>query len=1145
MRNLLRAIQDFKRALGNKLPLLFLGLVLITGLAHETYAQAVYGSISGTVTDSQGAVIPDATVTITSTGRNTSDTATTNDSGLFVKDRLLPGTYKVTIEKAGYKKGEITSVVVNVDAQAKTDVMLEAGQLSETVTIATTEGQVLKTDRADVATTFDARQVSDLPILDRNLTKIILLTPGTQQLQWQHAASENPQGSTQIMVNGQHFSGTGYQLDGTENRDPILGIIVINPNFEAIGETKITSQNYDAEFGQAIAGVVSVQTKSGTNDIHGSLFEFRQNDVLQARNPFTQFQKDPLTGQFIPGSLRNQFGGSIGGPIIKDKFFYFGDYQGTRSKIGGSRLLTVPTLAARSGDLSGYGVNIFDPQTGLQFPGNRIPAGRLSQQSQNILKLIPTPNAPGTDNGTRNNYVAQGSEVFNSNTFDVRIDSRLSGNLNLFGRYSFADFTRNGAQAFGAGGGQQLVALGGTSKVRNHSLAIGFDYTLSPSTLVDFRFGFFKYGVNVLPNDFGNKPAADAGVPGLNLDKDFTSGLFEGFVGDRNQDTRAFTFGSGLDEFAGRCNCPLNEQEKQYQFVGNLLKTWGNHTFKFGIDIRRALNLRVPSDNHRSGELTFSENRTGQVVNGQLQAKGLGIATFLIGDVTFFKRFVSTSTTAAERQWRHFYYAQDTWRATPKLTLAYGLRLDVINPQSVNGAGNGGFPDTATGEVIVGGVGGNNLNGGVENSLNWAPRLGITYQLREKTVVRAGYGRSYDIGVFGSVFGHTVTQNLPVLAIQNLSGSNGQEAVFTLAQGPPAFTNSFGLTAPPNQGGVPNAALPTSGRFFLPDGVTPRVVNFKQTLPTVDAWNVTVQHQWGNNISIEAAYVGNKGTHVFCGNNPDCEGNQATLVGFGTVPRNNRRLFFNRFGWTQDVLLYGDGGDNHYNSFQTKLTRRFINGYSILAHYTFQRSTNYDRDYFFIDRKVNYGPADFDRSHVFVLSQLAELPFGRNKRFFANASKGLDYVVGGWQFNSNTTIQSGLPFNVGYDTSGISDTGPNRPNVVGDANTGGPRNRFFDPTVFAKPAVGTFGNLQRNALRGPNYWRTDASLFKKFRFTENTELEFRVEVVNFFNHVNLDQPDTNIGNPASPNAHAGVISNTAFGGGDPQRNFQFALKFLF
>ena len=509
MRNLLHATQVFKPALRNKLPLLLLCLLLITGLAHETRAQAVYGSISGTVTDTQGALVPDATVTITSIERNTSDTAKTNDSGLYVKDRLLPGTYKVTIEKSGYKKGEIPLVVVNVDTQAKTDVVLEAGQVSETVTISATEGQLLKTDRADVATTFETKQITDLPILDRNFTKFILLTPGTQQNQWQHAASENPQGSTQITVNGQHFSGTGYQLDGTENRDPILGIIVINPNLEAIGETKITSQNYDAEFGQAIAGVVSVQTKSGTNELHGSIFDFRQNDVLQARNPFSQSQPDRITGKLVPDTLKNQFGASIGGPIKKNKFFYFGDYQGTRSKVGGTRLLTVPTLLARTGDLSEYGVAIFDPATGTsvatrtQFAGNKIPTGQLSQQALNILKLIPAPNLPGAQNGTRDNFATSGSELFNNDSFDVRIDGRLSNSFNLFGRFSFADFKRDGPTAFGKGGGQELVSLGGTSKVRNKSLAVGFDYTLTTSTILDFRLGYFRYKVNVLPFDFG------------------------------------------------------------------------------------------------------------------------------------------------------------------------------------------------------------------------------------------------------------------------------------------------------------------------------------------------------------------------------------------------------------------------------------------------------------------------------------------------------------------------------------------------------------------------------------------------------------------------------------------------------------------
>ncbi len=353
-------------------------------LAERNLAQAVYGSIFGTVTDQSGAAVPNATVVITDASKNAVVTTRTNSDGNFNQTRLTPGTYRIRVEAAGFKIAVVDDLVVNVDTRFPCQHSAAGRCCQRRGHDYRPEAPLLKTDRADVATTFETRQVTDLPILDRNFTKFILLTPGTQQLQWQHAASENPQGSTQIMVNGQHFSGTGYQLDGTENRDPILGIIVINPNFEAVGETKITSQNYDAEFGQAIAGVVSVSTRSGTNEFHGSAFWFRQNDVLQARNPFSQFQPVPLTGKFIPDTLRNQFGGAIGGPIVKDRLFFFGDYQGTRSKQGGSRLLTVPTLAARGGDLSAYGTNIFDPNTTVtdasgnlisrtQFTGNRIP----------------------------------------------------------------------------------------------------------------------------------------------------------------------------------------------------------------------------------------------------------------------------------------------------------------------------------------------------------------------------------------------------------------------------------------------------------------------------------------------------------------------------------------------------------------------------------------------------------------------------------------------------------------------------------------------------------------------------------------------------------------------------------------------------
>jgi outer membrane receptor protein involved in Fe transport len=1164
----MRAIEKFS--------LFAMSLVLCFALASASFGQAVYGSIFGTVTDASGGVVPGATLTITNINTNLTETLKSNESGNFNQTRLTPGTYRIKVEASGFKSTVIEPVIVNVDRASESNIQLQAGQLSEEITI-TAAAPVLKTDRSDVAVTFETRQVTDLPILDRNFTKFILLTPGTQQLGFQHAASENPQGSTQTMVNGQHFSGTGYQLDGTENRDPILGIIVVNPNFEAIGETKITSQNYDAEFGQAIAGVVSVSTKSGSNDIHGAVYGFRRNDQLQARNPFTQSQRNPQ-GVFIPDTLRTQYGGAVGGPIIKNRFFFFGDYDGIRSKTGGSRLLTVPTVAARNGDLSAYlgdvitrpdpddpnvripimvttvsGASVplrqgmvFDPRTTVvgpngqladrrAFDGNIIPTGLLSQQTQNILQLIPLPNAPGTSGGTIDNYVASGIEGFDKDSFDFRIDGRMSDKLNLFGRYSFADFSRNGPGAFGLAGGREIVSLSGTSKVRNHSIAMGLDYTWSSSLVTDFRFGFFRYKVNVLPVDFGLTTSTDLGVPGLNLD-DFSSGLFAGFVEQPgvNDDTNRFEFGSGLG--VNRCNCPLDQDENQFQFVTNTTKFMGNHTLKFGVDVRRAYNLRIPSDSHRAGELTFSNARTSGVNGG-----GLGVGTFLLGDVTTFNRYISTNFNARERQWRHFYYGQDSWRVSQKLTFNYGLRLDIINPQTLNEPGNGGFLNQDTGEVLVAGIGDVNMSGNIQNSVNFAPRLALAYRATDRLVVRVGYGRSYDIGVFGSLFGHSVTQNLPVLARQNLNAPANFERVFTLDQGPPGVPNFFGLNAPPNQGGTPNASLPANGRFFLPDGVNSFVLPSKQRLPSVDAYNATVQWQLTDTISLETGYVGNKGTHVFAGDGPDSNNNQATLEGFGAIPFNNRKPFFNQFGWTQDFRYFCNCADNRYDSWQTKVEKRFSKGYSILAHYTLQRAVQDGSDYFFIDREVSRGIADWNRKHNFVFSQVWELPIGRGRRYFSGISRSLDWVVGGWQFNSNTTIQSGLPFNVTFNNTGISDTGPNRPNITGDPNFELSGNRYTaDLSVFETPAVGTLGNLRRNAFRGPGYWRTDASLFKKMRFTESKELEFRIEAVNFFNQVNRANPAAN-----RDSDNFGVISNVAYDGNDLMRNFQFGLRFKF
>jgi len=1111
-------------------------LLTLVFCSASVFGQAVYGSIAGTVTDPSGGVLPGVTVTVTSVDRKTVDSVVTNEAGQYVKERLLPGRYEVKIELSGFKQAVYPDIQVSVDTQTGLDVRLQVGAVSEAVTV-TGFSPLLKTDRADVSTNFDSKQITDLPVLDRNFTKFILLTPGTQQLQWQHAASENPQGSTQTMVNGQHFSGTGYQLDGTENRDPILGIIVINPTLESIGETKITSQNYDAEFGQATAGVVSVQTKSGTNAFFGSGFEFFQSDRFQARNPFTQFQPDPLTGRFIPETRRNQFGGSIGGPIRQNQWFFFGDYQGTRSTTGGSRLLTVPTVAARGGNLSAYGVNIYDPLTGQQFPNNVIQPGRLSQQAQRLLALIPQPNAPGRDNGTRDNFVASGSETFEEQSFNVRIDGRLSDKLNTFARFSLGDFLRDGPTAFGAGGGQELVSLGGVSDVINQSLSYGFDYTLSSSMLVDFRVGFFRYKVAVLPFDYGTTPASDAGITGLNLDQTFTSGLFGGFV----EGDRGFNFGSGLG--VNRCNCPLDQNEKQLQFVGNVTKQYGSHSFKFGMDVRRAWNLRVPSDRHRSGELTFHHNRTSLAGSG-----GLGLATFLIGDVTRFTRYFSEQTDAAERQWRHFYYAQDTWKATSKLTLNYGLRLDVINPQTINEPGNAGYLDLTTGEIRVAGVGGTGLNGDIENRLNWAPRVGATYQINERTVIRGGFGRSYDIGVFGSLFGHSVTQNLPVLSVQELNGT------------PRDFDDVFNLSQP-----VPRPVFvdASSGRFRLPNEVFARALPAKQRPPQVDAYNVVVQRQLSDTMSAEIGYVGNYGQRVFAGDGPAININQATIIGYlQGVPQNQRQPFFNKFGWTQGIDYFCNCATNRYDSLQAKFNKRFSQGYSVKVNYTLQRARQHDGGYFETDlpehqglynSDLNYGPPGWDRKHNFVLSLVAELPIGRDKRYLSGISQVADMFVGGWQFNTNTIIQGGLPFDVSYRDAGADrDTGPNRVDLISDPSGDQTRDQWFNATpigssgsAFGRPARGTFGNMERNSLRGPGYWRTDASIFKHVRFPGNKLIEVRIEAVNLFNHVNLGNPDSEVGVPGNNNTNAGRINSTAYFNADPQRNLQFAVKFTF
>lgn len=1164
---------------------------------QPAFSQAVYGSIVGTVTDASGAAVPNATVTVTNIAQGVSFTTTTNESGNYQQPHLIVGTYDVKVDAQGFQAFIQHNVQISVDAATQVNAVMQLGAVTQTVNV-TAAVPLLKTERTDVSTQFTERQVEDLPIFNRNFTQFELLTPGTQRLGWQHAASENPQGSIQIMVNGQDFSGTSFQLDGTDNQDPILGIIVINPNLDGVTEAKITTQDYDAEFGEAVAGVVTAQTKSGSNTVHGSAFEYRRNDVTNARDPFAQ--STPIAGtknRFVPPILWNQFGGSLGGPIKKDKTFIFGDYQGTRRKLGGSVLTRVPTAAERTGDLSDFlgGANpaqIYNPFDAngnviacpsasncarAPFAGNKIPTAMLSSQALSLLQNIPLPNLPGVTDPSLNNYSASGNQTFNSDGFDVRADQYQTDKLHLFGRYSFQRYSRQGPGAYGllAGGpafnvDPTLGGFAGSSNVRNQSIAQGFDYTLGPTWLTDFRFGFMRYRVFVNPNGLGTSPATAAGIPDLNFDKTFTSGM-PAFYIDGNG---GFNFGYALG--VNQCNCPLNEQEQQFQFVNNWTNIRGNHTFKFGADIRYAMNLRVPSDTHRSGELHFNPNFTEGPAS-----PGVGLATFLLGNVTSFGRYVSTITDAAERQKRWFFYGQDTWRITPKLTINYGLRWEIYFPQTVNASGNGGWVQADTGEVWIAGTKGIASNGNVQNSYkDFAPRLGLAYQLNPKTVVRMGYGRSFDIGTFGSIFGHTVTQNLPVLANESINSPSSWQDVFSLAQGPGVFNpdtalqnNCFvaGSTTIPNPVTNPNGTntqcLGSTGRPLLPDGVSPHIHPKWQRVLTVDAWNVTLQREIRPDLAAEVAYVANKGTHGFNGDGPNYNINVPNLAGFTTasLPASlafpngcaapcsfARERFYNLFGWTQGLNYYGNDASNSYESLQANVTKRFSSGLSLQASYTYAHANRFAGDYYVYDPAAVYGPADFQRNQVFILSHSYNLPFGKGQKWGNSSSRALDYLIGGWQLNGVWTAESGLPFTPSYSECGSDeDVGVCKPDLVGKAIPSSQnQNHWFTGTggslsangitvgPWQRPQAGTLGTVGNGSFRGPKFFDADLSMFKNFKITEKLTGQFRAESFNSLNHVNLNLPNGTVDSNS-----AGQITSLAAGAS--MRQWDFALRFDF
>jgi outer membrane receptor protein involved in Fe transport len=1204
-------------------------------------AQSVYGSIFGTVSDKTGAAVPGATITVKDDAKGTVVSVTSNASGDYSVPHLIPDVYDLKVTAKGFKSFVATAIPVEADTAPRIDPTLEVGGADTTITVNADAQPLLKTESTDVSTVFDEQQVSSLPVGDQNFTNLQLLLPGAQLLGWSHAADENPQGSKQIQVDGQAFGGTAFELDGTDNQDPILGIIVINPAMDAVTETKITTQNFDAELGKAVSAVVTAQTRSGTNNFHGSAYDFRTGNANYARDPFSVTPgKVSLTNPSgLPPGLKNRFGGSIGGPAIKDRMFFFFNYEAQRQKIGTSATDTLPTslltetalgnntnsaaqVAAgyQGADFSEYltelgAAGTLYPTTAAQaaaagvpigtpYPHNVIPASLLSPQALALLKVLE-PNTKGVGlgmgidgsvDGLDQNYKQSGTGLFNSNQWTERADYTINEKMHAFERFSRFWDTLSGAVMFGAAGGPGfgIGNYGGNSNGANDSLASGMDIAVSPKLLTDFRLGYYRYNVIDTKHDQGTEYAQTLGIPGINIGGNITSGA-PGFVVTNvpggGGGTNGTVYGDGLN--INRCNCPLTEREDQFQIVNNWTRVVNNHTFKVGADLRYGRNLRVPSDSDRAGQLNFN---VGPTENPALKTPGgLGFGSFLMGDVTSFNRYVSTSTNAKEFQKRTFFYAQDTWRATKDLTLNLGIRWDLFFPESTNGPGNGALLNITDGYIHVAGIGGipSNLGWGISIWKQFSPRLGVTYQYNPKTVIRAGYGRSFDTGVFGSIFGHTITQNLPVLANQQLNSPTNVGEAFTLSTGP---APEVFPTVPPN-GLLPNpgTTVSTSAR--------PNPLH----LTTIDAWNLSVQRALTPTMSMTVAYVGNKGTHTLGdgdsnGTNPN-EGainlpgaNSVTgqaLHYDPTVPANTIAAnggttgnFLERYyaatlpachdpnyvtpneplvqpgmcGWNNGIAYRGDDQNTEFDALQVNLTKNMKNGLTMTANYEWASAFDEESGFYTWSHSITHGRDSAVRDQQIVWYGSYDLPFGKGKMYMPDANRVTDAVIGGWQISEVSNWSGGLPYTLSYNECGSNvQSGPCDPSQSKKMATstssynptthsrcmfnclGIPPHSLGDGT-FVNPGLDNFGNSGINTYLGPRFFSTDLALTKSFSIWESVQTKFRMDAFNAFNHITAGNPNGNI---ESGGAIGGEGGGCGQGNDCGPRQLEFSLRVQF
>lgn len=1092
----------------------------------------ISAGLEGAVHDPSGAAIPHAQVILTETATGIHQQTSTSASGDFLFTQLSPGVYSVDVSASGFEHLSRQGLTATVGQTVSTGLVLTVGSDAQTVTIAA-DAPLLQAAESDIETHIPGTAVVALPLNSRNFINLAQLAPGVSL----------PPGTVLPRINGGRPRTNEYLYDGISALQPEPGQVAFFPIIDDIAEFTIETDNVPAEFGRFNGGVVNVATRSGENTFHGSLFEFFRNEDLNARNYFAP------TGR-KPEYRRNLYGGTLGGPILHDHLFFFGDYQGIKQLIGRTAFSTIPTLAERQGIFTGV-AKIYNPNQTAMVGGkyirpefaNDVITAPLDPVAQALLARFPIP----TSSGAANNYSRTANDADHQNQFDFRVDGAFRTRDRAFGRYSYVSDVEQPITYLPDGGGPTVTGILGTNGVAGLSHVLGqqavFDevHTFAPSLVNDVHVGYTRRSNNIVGPSLATAASAALNIPGIPTNAAFNDAL------------PLFTF-TGFQQLGPAASTFSRYQTAVWQGEETLVFTRGRHAFKAGGDLR-FYQLNAVSPPNPTGSFAFTNTGTNtQSVAGTTTTGGNSIASLLLGQVDTFSIDLQTSILRP-RDHIQEYFLQDDWRASGRLTLNIGARWTLASP-STEKNNQGAVFDTSTQLLDYAGVDGNSRSARELHWGNVAPRVGFTYLLTPKTVARSGFGI-----VFFDQSGITTPFTLPQFPfIQNVQQKT-QDSIN------PAFVLSSGPTVAPVALG-PNAGL----------GQSVYTANRKAGSGFVEQWNLAFERQLTNNLSFEIAYVG---THVVHAGIPDSNFNQLTaaqLAGgltnptsltaqvpnpyFGQVPASSSiggktvaaaQLLkaYPRFG---NVSVYrNNSGTSNYNAIEAKVEQRLTQGVYLLFGYTHSKLIDDASSVFsstvlsspnsssliaadtyrpYLERDSSSG----NTPNLLSVAGIYNLPAGRGHRFGANHLVGL--FLGGWALNAIALMQSGMPFPVTQATNNNAFAGfaLQRPNLIANPSLA-PALRipahFFNTAAFTAAGQFVLGNASRNPVRGPAYRDLDAALVKHTRFSERTDTEFRAELFNTTNTPAFAQPNGSFGSAAF-----GSITATT----TEQRVLQLALR---